>query len=78
MDRPLVSIIVPVYRTPIALLQRFLRSALSQTLSDIQLIAVDDASPDDCPRILDVAAADDNRVTVLHRSSNGRAGMASP
>lgn len=76
MARPLVSIIVPVYRTPVFLLQRFLRSALSQTLSDVQLIAVDDASPDDCPRILDAVAADDDRVTVLHRGTNGRAGMA--
>lgn len=71
-----VSIIVPVYRTPTVLLQRFLRSALSQTLSDVQLIAVDDASPDDCPEILDAVAAEDDRMTVLHRSTNGRAGMA--
>jgi len=76
MSVPLVSIIVPVYRTPVFLLKRFLRSALSQTLSNIQLIAVDDASPDDCPKILDAAAADDDRMTVLHRNTNGRAGMA--
>jgi glycosyltransferase involved in cell wall biosynthesis len=71
-----VSIIVPVYKTPIPLLQRFLGSALGQTLSDLQLILVDDASPDECPGVLDAAAAEDNRVTVLHRSTNGRAGAA--
>ena len=49
---------------------------MSQTLSDIQLIAVDDASPDDCPRVLDDVEADDARLTVLHRKINGRAGMA--
>lgn len=76
MSNPLVSIIVPVYKTPVFLLQRFLKSALSQTLSDIQLIAVNDASPDDCPRILDAVATDDDRMTVLHRSTNGRAGKA--
>jgi glycosyltransferase involved in cell wall biosynthesis len=76
MSNPSVSIIVPVYKTPITLLQRFLRSAIGQTLSDIQVVLVDDCSPDDCPRILDAAAADDDRVTVLHRSVNGRAGMA--
>lgn len=76
MSNAIISIIVPVYKTPAVLLQRFLRSALSQTLSDIQLILVDDASPDECPRILDAAAADDERVTVLHRRENGRAGMA--
>jgi len=57
-------------------LQRFLKSALSQTLSDVQLIAVDDASPDECPKILDAVAAQDDRMTVLHRGTNGRAGMA--
>lgn len=76
MSSTIVSIIVPVYKTSAVLLQRFLQSVLNQTLSDIQLILVDDASPDDCPRILDVAAVDDERVTVLHRSENGRAGMA--
>jgi glycosyltransferase involved in cell wall biosynthesis len=76
MGKVSVSIIVPVYKTPVDLLQRFLQSALSQTLSGIQLIAVDDASPDDCPEILDAVAADDDRVSVLHRTTNGRAGMA--
>jgi glycosyltransferase involved in cell wall biosynthesis len=76
MAKPLVSIIVPVYKTPISLLQRFLRSALSQTISDIQLIAVDDASPDECPRILDEMATKDERMIVMHRSTNGRAGVA--
>lgn len=76
MNSATVSIIVPVYKTSAVLLQRFLKSALNQTLSDIQFILVDDASPDDCPRILDAAAADDERVTVFHRSKNGRAGMA--
>lgn len=71
-----VSIITPVYKTPAALLVRFLKSVFSQTLTDIELIAVNDASPDDCPRILDAAAAEDDRMTVIHRTVNGRAGMA--
>jgi len=57
-------------------LRRFLSSALKQTVADIELIAVDDASPDDCPRVLDEVAARDDRVRVIHRSVNGRAGMA--
>ena len=76
MVSTLVSIIVPVYKTPVFLLQRFLRSVLGQTLSDIQLIAVDDASPDECPKILDDMAAGDERMIVLHRSTNGLAGKA--
>jgi glycosyltransferase involved in cell wall biosynthesis len=74
--KPQISIIVPVYKTSAFLLRRFLESALSQTLPDIELILVDDASPDDCPQILDAVAAADERVTVLHRSENGRAGVA--
>lgn len=76
MNAPATSIIVPVYRTPIPLLQRFLRSAREQTLADIEIILVDDASPDECPRILDEAAARDPRLTVVHRGTNGRAGVA--
>ena len=76
MNFPIISIIVPVYKTPVVLLKRFLKSVFGQTLPDIQLIAVNDASPDDCPRILDAAAANDDRMTVVHRSVNGRAGMA--
>jgi len=73
---PSVSVIVPVYRTPPELLHRGLRSILGQTLSDIELIAIDDASPDDCPRILDAVAAEDPRAKVIHRPVNGRAGAA--
>jgi glycosyltransferase involved in cell wall biosynthesis len=76
MPGPLISIIVPVYKTPAVLLHRFVSSVLRQTLAEIQLIMVNDASPDECPQILDAAAAQDKRVTVLHRAENGRAGMA--
>jgi len=76
MDNISVSIIIPVYKTPAHLLHRFLESALKQTLTNIQLIAVDDASPDQCPEILDQTAAHDERMAVVHRSTNGRAGMA--
>jgi glycosyltransferase involved in cell wall biosynthesis len=37
---------------------------------------VDDASPDHCPQILDSLAQTDDRINVLHRAENGRAGMA--
>ena len=57
-------------------MKRFLKSVLDQTLLNIQLIAVNDASPDDCPSILDAEAAKDDRMEVFHRSTNGRAGMA--
>ena len=76
MGFPLVTIIVPVFKAPPQLLERFLKSVLDQTLSEIQIIAVDDASPDDCPKVLDTVASRDRRMTVIHRTENGRAGMA--
>ncbi len=76
MADEIVSIVVPVYKAPAALLERFLRSAQRQTFSNLELIAVDDASPDHCPAMLDAAAANDPRMRVIHRSENGRAGMA--
>jgi glycosyltransferase involved in cell wall biosynthesis len=76
MNPPVISIIVPVYRTPRAFLHRFIKSTLEQSLSDIELIAVNDASPDHCPEILDAAAAEDPRMIVVHRKVNGRAGLA--
>lgn len=76
MSDTVVSIVVPVFRTPSALLRRFLKSALNQTIRAVQIVAVDDASPDECPAILDAAACEDDRLTVRHRLVNGRAGTA--
>jgi glycosyltransferase involved in cell wall biosynthesis len=42
----------------------------------LEIIAVNDASPDMCPQILDQWAAKDGRITVIHRKVNGRAGLA--
>lgn len=74
--QPAVSIIVPVYRTPVPFLRRCLDHLLGQTLKSIEIIAVNDASPDQCPAVLEAYAARDDRVTVLHRAVNGRAGVA--
>lgn len=76
MTKPIVSIIVPVYKTPEKYLRRFVKSALGQSLDQIELIVVDDASPDQCPQILDELALEDDRMIVIHREENGRAGMA--
>lgn len=73
---PVISIIVPVFKTPVYLLEQFLKSALEQSLVELELIVVDDASPDMCPQVLDSWAASDKRMDVIHRSVNGRAGAA--
>jgi hypothetical protein len=74
--RPEVTVIVPVYCPPEALLRRCLASILGQATVPVEVIAVDDASPDPCPGILDEIAAADERLTVVHRAENGRAGAA--
>ena len=71
-----LSIIVAVYKPPERLLRRCLDSILNQSLRELELIAVDDASPDGAPAILDEYARRDPRVKVIHRSTNGRAGAA--
>lgn len=66
----LISVIVPVHRTE-DYLPRCIESVLSQKGADIELILVDDGSPDGCPRICDEYAAKDPRVKVLHQANAG-------
>lgn len=67
---PKVSFIVPVYKVE-AYIRQCVDSILSQTLKDIEVILVDDGSPDGCPAICDEYAALDPRVTVLHKPNGG-------
>ena len=65
-----ISIIVPVYKVEGQLL-RCLESLRVQTFRDIEVICVDDGSPDRCGEMLDRFAAGDSRFTVLHRANGG-------
>ncbi len=67
--RPLVSVVVPVFKTQ-ALLPRCLDSLLGQSLQEIEVICVDDASPDGCAAILAGYAARDARVRVVTHQKN--------
>ncbi|MEU9039522.1 bifunctional glycosyltransferase family 2 protein/CDP-glycerol:glycerophosphate glycerophosphotransferase [Streptomyces sp. NPDC048352] len=66
---PRFSVIVPAYKVQ-AYLQEGLESVLSQSYPDLELIAVDDASPDACGSIIDEYAARDPRVTAVHLAHN--------
>ena len=68
-----VSIIIPVYNTE-KYLPACLDSVLKQTLSEIEVICIDDASPDRCGVILDEYASKDDRVKVFHLSENRKQG----
>jgi len=69
-----VSIIVPVYNAE-KYLDRCLNSLINQTLKDIEIILVDDSSPDSSPEICDKAKKKDSRIKVIHKKNEG-AGIA--
>lgn len=69
----LISIIVPVYGVE-AYLGRCMESLLSQTYENIEIILVDDGSPDNCPALCDAYKAQDARVRVIHQENAGLSG----
>lgn len=69
----LVSIIVPIYGTE-AYLTACIESICKQTYKNIQIILVDDQSPDNCPVICDNYAKKDSRITVIHQKNKGVSG----
>lgn len=64
------SIIIPVYRA-----EKYLRlavdSVINQTYSNLEIVIVDDGSPDNCPIICDELAKKDNRIKVIHQRNGG-------
>lgn len=67
---PKVSIIVPAYKVE-STLNRCVDSIRKQTLEDIEIILVDDGSPDNCPRMCDDLAIIDERIKVIHKTNGG-------
>lgn len=72
MPHPLVSVIVPVYKTQPWLCE-CVDSVLTQTYPWLEVLLVDDGSPDGCPAICDRYAAADPRVRVFHKPNTGLA-----
>lgn len=66
----LISIIVPVYKVE-KYLDRCVESIVSQTYTDLEIILVDDGSPDNCPAVCDAWAEKDSRIRVIHKSNGG-------
>lgn len=67
MDK--ISVVIPVYNVE-RYLKKCLDSVLSQTYENLEVIIVDDKSPDKCPEIIDEYSKKDNRVKVIHNSEN--------
>ena len=68
--KSLVSIIIPVYNVE-KFLDRCLTSVVNQTYENIEIILVDDGSPDNCPKLCDEWAKKDNRIKVIHKKNGG-------
>ena len=67
---PKISVIVPIYNVE-PYLRRCINSILAQTITDFDLVLVNDGSPDNCGAICDEYAAKDARITVIHKENGG-------
>ena len=65
-----VSIIVPIYNVE-KYLQKCIESLINQTYTNIEILLVDDGSPDNCGKICDKFAKIDKRITVVHKENGG-------
>ena len=69
-EKALISIIIPVYKVE-KYLEKCIQSLINQTYENLQIILVDDGSPDNCGKICDEYAKKDHRIEVIHKSNGG-------
>lgn len=70
MKESLVSVIIPVYKVE-KYLNKCVDSVLNQTYKNLEIILVDDGSPDGCPKMCDEFADKDKRIKVIHKKNGG-------
>lgn len=70
IDLPLVSVIIPIYKVE-QYLPQCVESVLKQTYENLQIILIDDGSPNDCGKICDNYAMTDCRIQVIHKENGG-------
>lgn len=70
MKYPLISVIVPVYNAE-PYLDKCVSSIVAQTYQNLEIILVDDGSPDSCPAMCDAWAEKDDRVRTIHQKNQG-------
>ena len=66
----LISIVVPIYKVE-EYLSRCVDSIINQTYKNLEIILVDDGSPDNCPEMCDSYAKKDSRIKVIHKKNGG-------
>lgn len=70
MDNPRIAIVIPIYNVE-KYLVRCVESVQQQDYKNIEIILVDDGSPDNCPIICDKFAKNDSRIKVIHKKNGG-------
>lgn len=70
MDYTLITVIVPIYKVELYI-KDCIDSILNQTYGNLEIILVDDGSPDSCGRICDQYAIEDDRIQVIHKNNGG-------
>ena len=71
MSLPLISVIVPVYKAE-EYLDKCVQSIRNQTYENLEIILVDDGSPDRCGEMCDAYAQEDARIRVFHKENGGQ------
>lgn len=66
----LISVIIPAYKVE-KYIDTCMHSVLNQTYKNLEIILVDDGSPDNCPKIIDEYAKKDKRIKVIHKENGG-------
>lgn len=66
----LISVIVPIYKVE-KYLQKCVENLINQTYSNLEIILIDDGSPDGCPALCDAYAMQDRRIKVIHKENCG-------
>ena len=70
MEKNKISVIVPIYKVE-KYLEKCLNSILNQTYKNLEIILVDDGSPDGCPKMCDDYSFKDSRIKVIHKKNGG-------
>lgn len=71
MEQNLISVIMPVYKTEESHLRKAIESVINQSYRKLEIVLVDDGSPDQCGAICDAYAGTDNRIRVIHKKNGG-------
>lgn len=70
MNEPLISVIVPVYKVE-TYLDKCIESIVNQSYRNLEIILIDDGSPDNCPSICERWEEKDSRIKVIHKQNGG-------